>query len=141
MSPAPPNEVLIIFFDGVCSLCNSYIDFLIRHDSARRLRYAPLQGTTFAAIRARHTAETLADSIIVLETVEGQEVLRQRSDAFCAIMERLPAPWRLLRWIQIIPRPLRDLGYRFVARIRYRVFGKRATCRLPTPAERALFLD
>jgi predicted DCC family thiol-disulfide oxidoreductase YuxK len=136
-----PPDTTIIFFDGVCSLCNGYVDFLIRHDPARRLRYAPLQGSTFAAIKARHPQETIRDSIVVCQTLNGQEVLSQQSQAVIAIMRELPYPWRALSWMQLIPRPLRDFGYGCVARIRYQVFGERETCRLPTPDERALFLD
>ena len=134
---------LTVYFDGVCTLCNGFVDFLIRRDRARHLRYASQQGTAFGEFQGRHPGMTAGtETIVAAERLpDGTERLSLESDAILAILARLPGPWKWLRWGWIVPRPLRNLAYRLVARNRYRIFGKRETCRLPSPQERALFLD
>ena len=134
---------LTVYFDGVCTLCNGFVDFLIRRDHARRLRYASQQGTAFEELRGRHPGLTGGTETIVTaeQLPDGTERLFLKSDAILAILTRLPGPWGWLRWGRLVPRPLRNLVYRLVARNRYRIFGKRETCRLPSAEERALFLD
>ena len=134
---------LVVYFDGVCTLCNGFVDFLIRRDKAALLRYASQQGPSFAALKARHPGLTAgAETIVAAETrPDGTEHLYLESDATLAILSRLPGAWAWLRHGRILPRPLRNLAYRLVARNRYRLFGKRESCRLPSPRERALFLD
>lgn len=126
-----------MFFDGVCGLCNHTVDFLLRKDRHRRLRFAPLQGTTAAERLPRDVRERL-DSLVLLRNGE----FWLRSGAVARILMLLPGAWPVaggLLWL--IPWPLRDLGYRFVSAVRYRVFGRHETCRLPTPEERTRFLD
>jgi len=140
---------LVVYFDGVCTLCNGFVDFLIRRDRAGRLRYASQQGTSFAALLARHPdlaakaqATATADTIVAAERLpDGSERLHLESDATLAILSRLPGGWGWLRYGKVVPRPVRNLAYRLVAHNRYRLFGRRETCRLPSAAERALFLD
>lgn len=121
----------IVFFDGVCGLCNRSIDFVLRHDHAGRFRVAPLQGETAAATLSSDDTENL-NSIVLWDN----GMTYRRSSAIARILRQLGGVWTVfggLLWI--IPRPLRDLGYELVARNRYRVFGKKETCRLPTPDE------
>lgn len=127
----------IVLFDGVCGLCNGVVRWLVRHDTARVLRYAPLQGTTAAALRAQHPQIPATLESIVLVDDRG---IRMRSAAVVAIAGYLPYPWRLGALLGVIPAPLLDLGYRVVARVRYRIFGKHEMCALPKPEERALLL-
>ncbi len=126
---------LIVYFDGVCSLCNVFIDFLVRVDHRRRLRYAPLQGTT-AQARGIHTGNSVPPSIVVLD---GSLFLTE-SDAVLRIFSLLGGVWTLCGLARVIPKSFRDAAYRLIARNRYRIFGRRDTCRVPSPVERELFL-
>lgn len=127
----------IVFFDGVCNLCNGAIDWLVRHDRMRQIQYASLQGTTAAQIVPDHLSDGDPDSILVW--VDG--AVLSRSDAVLKILSYLSPGYRFLAATgKIVPRFLRDSIYKWVARNRYRWFGKRDSCRLPTPEERAAFL-
>jgi len=121
----------ILFFDGLCGLCNSSVDFVMKRDRRDVFRYAPLQGETAAASLSAGDRENL-DSVILL-TPEGTF---RHTSAVVRILWKLPGIWPVLgTLLWLIPRPIRDVGYRAVARNRYRWFGKKETCRLPTPEE------
>jgi predicted DCC family thiol-disulfide oxidoreductase YuxK len=127
----------VAFFDGVCNLCNGTVNFLIDHDRRALLRFAPLQGNAFTALAADHPELRGIDSFVLRQ--DGR--VHVRSSAAVRILMALGGPWRLAGALLAIPRPLRDLLYDFVARHRYRWFGKSETCRVPTPELRARFLD
>jgi predicted DCC family thiol-disulfide oxidoreductase YuxK len=130
-APAP-----VIFFDGVCGLCNRFVDFVIARDAAGVFRFAPLQGET---ARERLPEADVRD-VNTMVLWEGQGIFR-KSTAAVRILARLGGRWRILgRALSFVPRPLRDAGYSLIARFRYSLFGKKDTCRMPTPAERARFL-
>ena len=136
-SPGPTLEML--FYDGHCALCHGTVKFVLKHDrSGVAWRFAPLQGATFPALVTPAQRAGLPDSIVVL-TSQGS--LLVRSDALIHILRSLGGGWRLLGgWIAAVPRPVRDLGYGFVARIRYRVFGRREDwCPVVPPDWRARF--
>ena len=120
----------IVLFDGVCNLCNGSVQFLLRRDRRRRFRFAALQSAAGRALLERHglPTETL-ETIVVLEGGRA----RVRSDAALHLARRLPWPWPVLAAFWILPRPLRDALYGFVARHRYRWFGRTESCMLPTP--------
>ncbi|HRP70694.1 MAG TPA: thiol-disulfide oxidoreductase DCC family protein [Turneriella sp.] len=128
------NTNPIVFFDGVCNLCNASVDFLIQRDKRHLLRFAPLSGKTAAALLAQ---KTIPDSIVLY--IDGQ--IFTRSTAALKLVRFLPWPWQILRVGWLLPSFLRNALYDFIARHRYRWFGKKETCRLPTPAEKALFLE
>jgi predicted DCC family thiol-disulfide oxidoreductase YuxK len=131
------TEAPIVFFDGVCGFCNHSINWLIVRDIKHRLRFAPLQGSTAQSQLPAQVRQNL-DTLVLVS--EGR--LYTRTAAVSRILMLLGGCWKLagiLLWL--VPSPLRDLGYRLVAKVRYRLFGKRDTCRLPTPDERSLFLD
>jgi predicted DCC family thiol-disulfide oxidoreductase YuxK len=126
----------IIFFDGVCGLCNHWIDFLLARDRTQQFRFAPLQGETARDSLGQTASESLS-SVVLLD---GTGTYR-KSDAVWRMLIRLGGMWALAGWLlRLVPRPIRNWGYDFVAKRRYRWFGEKATCRLPTPAERARFL-
>jgi predicted DCC family thiol-disulfide oxidoreductase YuxK len=126
----------IVFFDGVCGFCNAWVDFLIIRDPDGQLAFAPLQGETARQLLPDADRERLHS--LVLWT--PQRAYR-KSAAVVRILWRLGGVWRLLAGLLwLIPLPLRNLGYDVVARNRYRLFGKKETCRMPTPAERTRFL-
>lgn len=131
-----PAGKQVIFFDGVCNLCNGFVDFLVRRDRERLFLYAPLQGETARAALGAEKAAALSSVVLW-----NQGELRERSDAALAVIQQLGFPWNLFSVFWIVPRPLRDLVYGFVAANRYGLFGKRESCRLPSAEERALFLS
>ena len=133
-----------VLYDGTCGLCDRTVQWLLARDRAGALRFATLDGTTGSAVRARHPGLPPADETIVLvEAPEraGERVL-VRSDAVLAAVARLGGGWRLVEvLLRLVPRPLRDAAYRFIARRRTRWFGRLDACKVPTAAERPRFLD
>lgn len=127
----------IVFFDGVCNLCNSSVDFIMKHDKNKMFKYASLQ-SEFAKNHLKLTNQMDFDSI-VLYSPDGK--IYDRSSAALKITKHLGFPTNLLFLFIIIPKPIRDIVYNFIAKNRYRWFGKKETCRIPTPEERALFVE
>ena len=138
MAVSPVPDPPVVLFDGMCNLCNGWVDFIIRHDREVGIRFAPLQSNAAdrlleATPLARHTGDTvvLVDSSGVW--TESRAVLR--------VTRLLEFPYRLLYGLVVIPRPISDWVYRLVARNRFRVFGHRESCRVPMPEERERFLE
>ncbi|MFK7778825.1 MAG: DCC1-like thiol-disulfide oxidoreductase family protein [Gimesia sp.] len=130
----PPLKKPVLFFDGVCGLCNSSVDFAIARDKYSRLFYSPLQGET--AKQLLRDDQTCNISTVILRTADGKHFY-QRSAAIVRLLWLLGFPWNLLGCVLwCIPLPIRDIGYRIVAGSRYRLFEKHTTCRIPTPEER-----
>lgn len=126
----------VILFDGVCNFCNASVNFVIDHDTTRRFRFASLQSAYGQQVlRQYHRSTSDFDTILLLR--EGQ--LYQKSTAALEIARHLNG-WRWLYGFRFVPLLLRDAVYGFVARHRYRIFGRSEACRLPTPDEKALFL-
>jgi predicted DCC family thiol-disulfide oxidoreductase YuxK len=128
----------IILFDGVCNLCNASVQFVISRDPRARFRFAALQSEAAAACLQRlgvHGA--LMDSVVLIEN----DRIYTRSTAALRIARGLRFPWPAAFVLIAVPRPLRDWVYDFVARRRYRWFGKRDVCMVPTPALRDRFLS
>jgi predicted DCC family thiol-disulfide oxidoreductase YuxK len=146
--PAQPGSGdLIVLYDGVCGLCSRLVSFLLPRDRERRLRFAALQGRTASAILTRHGIAPLAAgaeprSIVLVEFPDTPaERLFFRSTAALRIVRALPGAWPALALLLALPRALRDWGYDRVARSRYRIFGRLDACTLPSPENRARFLD
>jgi predicted DCC family thiol-disulfide oxidoreductase YuxK len=136
MDAVPP----LVLFDGVCNLCNGVVNFVIDRDPDAVFRFASLQsGAGQAAIRAHGGPTTSGDPDTIVLVENGR--LFERSTAALRIARRLRGPWKLLFLFAVVPRPLRDAVYKWVARNRYRWFGKADMCRVPTPALRARFLE
>lgn len=130
-----PGTRPIVFYDGDCGLCNRFVQFMLEHDGAGIFHYAALQGTTAAAAIPAVTARA-AESVILLDDAG----VHDRSDAVLRIAARLGRGWALLGWLRMVPRPIRDRVYDWVARNRYGWFGYATVCRLPEPASRRRFL-
>ena len=128
----------VVLFDGVCTLCDRTVDFIIRHDRACRFRYGSLQSNSGRQLLEKFgiSANSL-ESIVVID--EGR--VYRKSEAALHIARGLGAPWRFLTVLRVLPRGLRDMTYDWIARHRYAWFGKKETCRIPTEAEKQLFLD
>lgn len=127
----------IVFFDGVCNLCNASVQWLIKRDQKHQFRFAPLQGET-AKVHLKITDENATPQSVIL--FENGKVY-QKSSAALRIAVKLGFPWFLAGIFFIIPRFFRDWVYDFIARNRYRWFGKQDACMIPTPELKALFLD
>lgn len=126
-----------MFYDGVCGLCSRFVNFVMPRDRAGRIRFAPLQGELAKQTLPESDIQTLKSVVFWNGTR-----LTRKSAAVVQIIWNLGGPWAVLAALMwCIPWPIRDLGYSLTAKYRYRLFGKADTCRLPTPEERARFVD
>lgn len=125
----------IIFFDGVCSLCNHLVDYLISRDRAHKLHFASLQGQTASAHLSQ---KAIADLNTVIYLRKGK--IETKSTAVLLALSDLEGAYKLLLALLLVPTLLRDGLYDLVAKNRYSLFGKRDTCRLPSPAEKDYLL-
>ena len=133
----PPER--IVLFDGYCTLCDGAVRFILERDPAAVFRFAALQSEAAQTrLRAAGAPTVLPDSVLLLDP----DGLHARSDAALRIARQLRRPWPMLaRVALLVPRRWRDALYDLVARRRYAWFGRRETCRLPTPDEAARFLS
>ena len=120
----------IIFFDGVCNLCNGAVQFVIERDARAQFRFAALQSETAQIHLAKgNLSATDLKSVLLLENDRWYS----RSTAALRIARKMDGFWKLLYVFIIVPRPVRDGVYNWVARNRYRWFGKEESCWIPTP--------
>lgn len=126
----------IIFFDGVCAMCNRFVNLILRVDRRGRFRFAPLQGETAKRLLPELAADPRRWSVLYLD----ERGLHAESDASLEVCRRLGGWWWLVSLGRLVPRWIRDPVYRLIARNRYRWFGKRDACRAPGPTERSRFL-
>jgi predicted DCC family thiol-disulfide oxidoreductase YuxK len=147
-SMAAPRANLVLY-DGVCGLCNRTVRFLLRIDRRNVLAFAPLQGQTAARLAERHgfplagrgdDPAGLRTIVYVRKFGLKHERAHLRSDAVLRILGDVGGPWVLFGALRLVPRLLRDPVYDWVARNRYRWFGKLDRCPLPPPDQRARFL-
>lgn len=131
----------IILFDGVCNLCNSTVQWVIRHDKEKRFDFASLQSDAarreLSRLMGAEDISALPDSIVVVDSDE----VHTRSAAALRIARAVGFPYALLGLGVVLPRPIRDAIYSTVARNRYRWFGRRDICMTPTPDVAGRFLD
>jgi len=125
----------ILFFDGVCGLCNRVVDFLMRISAEHSLKFAPLQGATAKEILPKKYVENL-DTLVYFR--DGK--LWTKADAVARILQDIGGIWALAAVLRFLPAFVTNFGYDLVATNRYKIFGKKASCRMPTPEERARFL-
>jgi predicted DCC family thiol-disulfide oxidoreductase YuxK len=138
---------LLVLFDGYCGLCNRAVRWLLRRDRRDRMRFAPLESAKVAGIVARGGVDAPVlkarpSTILVMRDVgKPAERILIRSDAVLEILRELPQPWPTVAVaLRLIPRAVRDLAYRLVARWRYRIWGRLDSCPLPSLDERDRFL-
>ncbi|AWB43832.1 thiol-disulfide oxidoreductase DCC [Paenibacillus sp. CAA11] len=133
-------EHAIVLIDGVCHLCQGLTRFIIRHDLPGYFRFASLQSPVGRQILAQQgltSVPEIPDTIIVIEN--GQVYVR--SEAVVRIAMQLSMPWKLAAVLRFFPRSWRDRAYRYIARNRYRFFGRDDTCMVPTQELKERFLD
>lgn len=145
MPTTTPGPVLL--FDGHCNLCSGAVDRVLRLERDASVRFASLQSEAGRALltarvgdrEAQRLCEGASGAPGSMVLVADDRVLTE-STAALRLARYLRAPYRWLRFLAVFPRPLRDLVYRFIARNRYRWFGRSEACRVPTPELRARFL-
>lgn len=126
----------IVFFDGMCVLCNSMVNLLLKLDKKDKLLFAPLQGHTFKQHNFPNALQQI-DSIVFLQ--EGKVYMQ--STAVIRILVALGGAWKVFYIFNIFPRNWRDYVYNRISKNRYRWFGKRENCRIPSAKERNKILD
>jgi predicted DCC family thiol-disulfide oxidoreductase YuxK len=126
----------VLLFDGVCNVCNSAVNFVIDRDPGARFRFASLQSEAARVLCSDHGVGTDGDTIVL---VCGGAAYTE-STAVLRVLRSLGGFWALFYVFIVVPKPVRDAAYRCFAAHRYRWFGKRETCRIPTPEIRARFL-
>ena len=140
-SPEVTQRRPVILFDGVCNLCNTAVQWVIGRDKDRRFDFASLQSEAarreLERILDENEIDALPDSIVLIDS----DGVHTRSVAALRIGRALGRPWGLFSLGVFVPRPIRDAIYDLVARNRYRWFGRRDTCMMPTPDIAARFLD
>lgn len=134
-----PDDKVIILFDGVCNLCNGAVNWLIARDKKDLFRFVSLQSGLGQKITHHIGVDTSRiDSIIFYQPGLAYYY---KSDAALKTASLLGFPWSLWGVFRVLPRPLRDTLYDWVARNRYRWFGRKEQCRVPTPELRGKFLE
>jgi predicted DCC family thiol-disulfide oxidoreductase YuxK len=130
-----PEDVIV--FDGVCVLCSTWVAFVLRHDVAQRYRFAAMQGPTGRALLERHGLDA-SDPLSML-LVSGEDAW-QDSEAILRIVTSLGGAWRAVAVLRIVPSFVRNPLYRWLARNRYRWFGRHSECMVPSPEVARRFL-
>ena len=128
----------LILYDGVCNLCNRWVQFVLKHDHKVQFTFAPLQGETAKRFLPGNNQLNQAPDTILL--IDDNNVYTG-SDAVLRIFKRLGRGWKLLYALHIVPQFLRNGVYKFIARRRYRWFGRTESCMLPPPQWKDRFLN
>jgi len=134
----------ILLYDGVCGLCNRFVQLILHRDRNAVFRFASLQSHLATRILARHGANPndLDTVYVVINHELPDESLLSRTDAVAFVLKQLGGPWNpAASLLQILPKFLRDPAYNAVARRRYRIFGRSEKCMLPHDADHSRFLD
>lgn len=127
----------LVLYDGTCGLCAKSVRWILRHEKDHELTFAPLQGETTAALREKHPE--IPESIDTVVYIQDGRV-HLRSKAFLYLAKHLRAPWRWAYAFRWFPGFLLNIGYRFIAAIRYKVWGRADACELLAPEQRVRFL-
>jgi len=128
----------LILFDGVCNLCSALVEFVIRHDPAAKFRFAAIQSQVGREIFQSHGLDA-ADLQTFVFIAEGKLFLR--SDAAIEVVSRFGRAWNICKLFRFVPRAFRNAIYSLIARNRYRWFGRKEVCMVPTPEIKERFLD
>ncbi|WOE75812.1 thiol-disulfide oxidoreductase DCC family protein [Alterisphingorhabdus coralli] len=135
-TPVIPDAPIIVF-DAMCVLCSSNAQFILKYDRKQYFFLASMQEAVGEALYRRNGIDPNNPETLIV--VDGDKVLRN-SDAVLEIYTRIGWPWKIMGLFRLVPRALRDPVYRLIARNRYRLFGQRDSCWLPTPEQKARVL-
>jgi len=137
----PSSSQTLVLYDGVCGLCNRLVTFLLHHDHRDQFRFAPLQSEFAQTLLQRYDLNPNdLDTVVVLaDFQQPSERALTRSEAALSAIGKLGGIWKLFVIVKLIPFPLRQSLYRFIAQRRYRIFGKYHECPLPRPEDRHKF--
>jgi predicted DCC family thiol-disulfide oxidoreductase YuxK len=127
----------IILFDGICNLCSSSVRFIIQRDPGREFKFASLQSEAGKQYIEQYNIQETIDSIVL---IKGGKVYLE-STAALKIASRLKWPWRIFGILQGVPKPVRDRLYRWIAKNRYKWFGRDESCMLPSKENRDRFIE
>jgi len=131
------NDKPIILFDGVCNFCNSVVNFIIRHDKKNVFLFCALQSDSGKRLLEQYKINwKQSDSFVVIENRKAW----QKSNAALKLYNKLPWYWKWTQFFWVVPKFIRDGVYNFIAKNRYKWFGKKEDCMIPTPEMREKFL-
>lgn len=137
LSSSKMNHDRVVLFDGVCNMCNSSVQFCLKHDKSKSLKFASLQSEIGQQLQKEYGIETeQLSSVVFIENGTAY----QESTAVLHIMKYFGFPWKLMRAFIIVPPFIRNGVYQFIGKNRYKWFGKQETCMLPTPEQAARLL-
>ena len=128
----------IILFDGVCNVCNGFVNFLIPRDSKNKFQFGSLQSLKVKELLKQYHYDANDISTVIL--IENNKLYPQ-STAVLKIFRQMNGAWPWLYAFIIVPKPIRDFVYQLIARNRYKLFGKKDACMIPTPELKAKFID
>lgn len=137
----------VVLFDGVCNLCSATVRWIVKHDASGRFRFASLQSEAARRLLVEATRLEARGSLLEAQgrpdsmALVDRDGVHFRSDAAIRIAKGLGPPWSVLGLLAVVPRPIRDATYDFVARNRYKWFGRQESCSLPAPELADRFLD
>lgn len=127
----------VILFDGICNFCNKSVRFIIKRDPDGYFQFASLQGEVGQSLLKKHHMPQYFDSFVLIEN----DRVYLKSDAVLRICRHLKGAWKWMSMFFIVPKPIRNAVYSFIANNRYKWYGKRDSCMIPTPDIRERFLD
>ncbi len=134
------TDTYIILFDGICNLCNGFVQFVIKRDKKARFKFASLQSPVAEKLLKSYSVSTESmESVILID--ENKRQIWTESSAVLNILKNLSGIYALLYVLIIIPKLLRDFLYRWIAKNRYKWFGRRKECMIPTPDIKKRFLE
>lgn len=126
----------VVFFDGICNLCNGFVQFLIKNDIKGELSFASLQSEIGKRLIQSHSFLENCDSVVLY----SNNSVSVKSDAALEILSKLPM-WKWTKVFKVFPRVFRNWVYDFIARNRFKFFGKRPECMIPTPELKSRFIS
>lgn len=126
----------IVLFDGECNFCDASVQFIIKRDPKGYFQFAAQQSDSGIMLRSKYAVPDTLDSILVID----QHRVYNSSDAALHISKHLNGLWSILYVLKVIPKPIRDVVYKFIAKNRYAWFGKKDSCMIPSPEIRNRFL-
>jgi len=134
-----PKHKKLILFDGVCNLCNSTVQYVIKHDKKDKFRFAPLQSEIGKSIIKKYNIDPVkTDSLLLYSNQNGLQV---KSTAALHIAKHLGFPNSIMAVFLLVPTFIRNGVYDYIAKNRYTWYGKKEACMIPTPELKAKFLD